>query len=94
MEAFDFNLIHAKHVISNHKRRSKGPVLVTDLDVADLLTNTKKCKLCGKYFYHENQKTIDHIIPVCRDGELSMKNIQVLCLLCNSKKDALTRTCN
>jgi 5-methylcytosine-specific restriction endonuclease McrA len=92
VDAFDYNLIHAKHVIANHKRRSKGLVSVTDLDIADLLTNTNKCKICGKYFYHEKEKTIDHIIPVCRDGELAMNNIQVLCLICNSKKDSLTRS--
>lgn len=91
MDSFDYNLIHAKHVIASHKQRSKGLISVTQLDIADLLTNTTKCRLCNKYFYHEEEKTIDHIIPVCKNGELSMKNIQVLCIRCNSKKDCQTR---
>lgn len=88
MDPWEYNFQKAKRVIMSHKARSKGEIKCTKLDIAELLTNTTKCNMCGKYFYHENEKTIDHIIPVCVDGELSMENIQVLCVCCNSKKGA------
>lgn len=86
MDSWEFNLGKAKRVIASHKQRSKGAIKCTQLEIADLLTNTTKCKKCGKYFYRESEKTIDHIIPVSKNGELSMQNIQVLCLMCNVLK--------
>ena len=86
MDNWEYNLKKAKRIIARHKQRSKGVIKCSQLEIADLLTNTTKCNRCGKYFYHENEKTIDHIIPVCKNGELSMQNIQVLCLMCNSIK--------
>ena len=41
-----------------------------------------KCKICGKL----DKLTIDHIIPISKGGDNSLKNIQPLCLKCNMNK--------
>ena len=42
----------------------------------------KICLCCGS----EKDITIDHIVPVFKDGENSIDNLQPLCRSCNSRK--------
>ena len=46
------------------------------------------CKICGKSPNNNPDcvLTIDHIIPVCKDGNNDESNLQTLCRSCNSKK--------
>lgn len=51
-----------------------------------------RCQLCGKKLNlkrvvpHPLAPTIDHIIPLSKDGEHSYQNVQLVCFYCNSIK--------
>lgn len=42
------------------------------------------CAKCGSV----EKLTVDHITPLSRGGDNSLENLQILCLVCNSKKGA------
>lgn len=54
------------------------------LDLCDYYGN--KCLACGE----QEPLTIDHVIPLSREGSNFIANIQPLCLSCNSKKHTQT----
>jgi 5-methylcytosine-specific restriction endonuclease McrA len=41
-----------------------------------------KCRACGA----TEDITLDHIVPLCVGGKNSIKNLQPLCMSCNSRK--------
>lgn len=41
-----------------------------------------KCKFCGK----ERDLILDHIIPLSKNGNNNIENLQVLCMKCNDSK--------
>jgi 5-methylcytosine-specific restriction endonuclease McrA len=52
-----------------------------------------KCNLCGKSFCKARVATMDHIIPLSKEGDHDPSNIQALCLSCNSSKNAKIMSC-
>ena len=46
------------------------------------------CEKCGKFLGNgkEFYGSIDHIVPLSRDGDNIVQNLQILCRSCNSKK--------
>lgn len=44
-----------------------------------------QCQKCGKQKL-ETQLSIDHIIPLAKNGSNDISNLQTLCLNCNQKK--------
>jgi 5-methylcytosine-specific restriction endonuclease McrA len=72
-----------------HKRRALKAVggSHTEKEVSDLLQKQKGrcvacCSVLGKTFHR------DHIVPLKLGGDNSIRNIQLLCPQCNSKKGA------
>jgi 5-methylcytosine-specific restriction endonuclease McrA len=77
-----------KAVIYFHKRTRKmspGPNPWTEADYWRLyhIEQDARCAMCAKTF---PLLTIDHIWPVFHGGSYDVKNIQLLCLSCNSSK--------
>lgn len=56
-----------------------------DKDRLLALWNTEVCALCGGHM-SEDQKSIDHIIPVSRGGDNTLANLQIAHLRCNQLK--------
>ena len=80
---------------NNHKRRAlKRSALVENFSPLDVFLRDKyRCQICGvktrpdyKNPYHPKYPNLDHIIPLSKGGEHSMKNTQCLCFQCNTTK--------
>lgn len=48
-----------------------------------------ECQYCGKHL-SDSSATIDHILPLCRKGAHSWKNVVAACKPCNNTKDDRT----
>lgn len=44
-----------------------------------------QCQSCGQTNLETNL-TIDHIIPLARNGQNDLSNLQTLCYICNQRK--------
>lgn len=83
----------ALFLASCHRRRAllascKINDLTTD-EMRLLLDTAQVCAICGKLFDEtdsKKKKTIDHIIPVSKNGNHTLSNIQIAHGSCNSKK--------
>ena len=71
------------HINSNAKRRTREKNgNVTKEEIMDLINKTNKCPLCGIELT-ENNRQLDHIIPLNIGGEHTIKNIRFICKNCN-----------
>ena len=55
---------------------------VTPAQLAELYNKSGKCANCGS----KDNLTFDHIVPLYRKGENTIKNLQLLCAKCNMEK--------
>jgi hypothetical protein len=63
--------------------------------LSDMLRNKEHCDHCGvrmtqDYPVTPSNKTIDHDVPLSRDGKHILSNITIMCLGCNSAKQTRT----
>lgn len=63
--------------------------------LSDMLRNAEHCDHCGvrmtqDYPVTPSNKTIDHDIPLSREGKHILSNITIMCLSCNSAKQTRT----
>jgi len=75
--------------ITQHKRRvnlkNAGSYTIEEINKLRRLS-FGICPKCLKYF--GDDLTIDHIKPISKGGDNTIKNIQLLCKSCNSSKGA------
>ena len=50
------------------------------------MSKTALCVYCFRDFNETLKPTLDHILPLSRDGRHENSNLQLLCLSCNSSK--------
>lgn len=78
------------HRAKRARKRNAKTETVRTLDV--LNRDGWKCGLCGRKinarhkYPHPRSASLDHIVPLSRGGEHSMRNVQASCLECNLKK--------
>ena len=67
-----------------HKRRIGGTIDEYLWKMKCILLNNK-CQICQVHLM-DNEITIDHIIPITKNGTNDIDNLQPLCGSCNSMK--------
>lgn len=53
--------------------------------ISKLFREATECPVCSVSMKWKD-KTLDHIVPLCNDGEHSVKNVIVMCRSCNQQK--------
>ena len=70
-------------------RTKRVKVLLSDADRHTLeVRQRNKCALCGRPLHFVNNPHIDHKVPISRQGDNSIENLQILCAKCNLGKGA------
>ena len=73
----------------SHQRRTRIDGLINDLTANDwneiLKEQNYRCVMCERSFDNLIPQR-DHIIPVSKGGHFTKKNVQALCINCNSTK--------
>ena len=82
---------HRRWLVKQRKKRLRGRGTFTIQEWEELKKKYNyTCPACNKR-EPEIKLTIDHIIPIIKDGMNVASNIQPLCGSCNSRKNATTR---
>lgn len=66
--------------------RDDGSVTVEAL--RDMWANATVCLYCGRELTHWN-KSVEHMMPMSKGGEHSVRNVIVICRLCNTTKRSM-----
>lgn len=68
------------------ERRKRADAIISKIELRFMIFSRDgwKCVQCSK----GNSLSIDHIIPVAKNGSDELENLQTLCRSCNSKKGA------
>ncbi len=76
------------HRIHQFERRNKIKVTSDGTVTKEFLLELFKCDICAycKKFCESQDKTIDHIIPLAKQGKHISSNITMCCSSCNSSK--------
>lgn len=77
---------HYKAIDSHRRRGAEGSHTLEEWEALKRQYNYT-CLCCGKQ-EPEIELTRDHVVPVTKDGNGSIENIQPLCRSCNSRKHA------
>lgn len=78
-------------IASANKRRAKLKNLecsATSEEIVELLTSAKECHYCKRRFVGKLKATLDHVVPVSKDGAHMIENFVAACKSCNSSKHA------
>jgi 5-methylcytosine-specific restriction endonuclease McrA len=85
---------HPDRVEIHHARRAQRIADTSDgsLTVSAIRTlkrRTTRCAYCDAVMF-SSDKVTDHMIPLCRGGEHSLRNLVICCRHCNARKASLT----
>lgn len=74
------------------KRESllKGERISSDLFLAVLDRDKRICRYCGAGPLSGGDRTLDHVVPVAKEGRTTFGNLVVACMRCNSMKSDLS----
>ena len=78
---------------SSLKKRSEDNNVLFKIDMEELRamfhkSYGKQCKYCDKTLTLRNM-VCDHLIPLTKGGESTVKNLQLICKACNTRKGPL-----
>lgn len=63
-------------------------------EILELKKKSSLCYLCGEKMvsasYHPRKKTLEHRIPLIKEGTNELDNLAFACYTCNCKKQAMT----
>ena len=83
----------ARHTQKNRKHRMRANGIGENIGLAELAKKSKwRCVKCNvkcvkpEGYNLENEATIDHIIPLSKNGLHAWSNVQMLCRRCNTAK--------
>lgn len=77
--------------ICRHRRRARKLAAGGDGISAEqwqriIIKQKNKCNICHRKFTKTRPATMDHIVPISKEGDHDTSNIQALCKSCNSSK--------
>lgn len=85
--------IYTWNADAKKRARNFGCQVIEDVDREAVLERDNwRCYLCGKDTsltddpFSSDSATVDHVIPLSRGGEHSMRNVRCACLACNAGK--------
>ena len=78
---------------SSLKKRSEDNDVLFKIDMEELRamfykSYCKQCKYCDKTLTLRNM-VCDHLVPLTKGGESTVKNLQLICKACNTRKGPL-----
>jgi 5-methylcytosine-specific restriction endonuclease McrA len=90
----EYKRTHQDRVMAHHVRRAERIAETSDGTITVRLTRALKrkasrCAYCDAAMF-ASDKVTDHMIPLCRGGEHSVRNLVICCRICNGRKASLT----
>ena len=77
----EINRLTKYNILRIHNKRTTGKITQEIIDKL-LKLSSNRCLKCGS----KDKLSIDHIIPVIKNGTNCIDNLQILCLPCNKSK--------
>lgn len=76
---------------ASHRRRAKLKNCNTEFDattneIANLKRESTRCFICGNLYDSDRIKTLEHIVPVDRQGTNALYNLTITCKPCNCSR--------
>lgn len=89
----DYKRANQDRVMSHHAQRAERIAETSDGTltipcIRELKRRTTRCAYCDAAMF-SSDKVTDHMIPLCRGGEHSLRNLVICCRLCNARKASL-----
>jgi 5-methylcytosine-specific restriction endonuclease McrA len=89
----DYKRSHQERVMTHHARRAERIAETSDGSITvpfirALKRKSRRCAYCDAVMF-PSDKVTDHMIPLCRGGEHSLRNLVICCRVCNARKASL-----
>ena len=89
----EYKRANQDRVMRHHAQRAERIAETSDGSltvprIRELKRRTARCTYCDTIMF-SSDKVTDHMIPLCRGGEHSLRNLVICCRLCNARKASL-----